>query len=168
MSDPMPDTFEAQLRAAARDIVETDLAAAPPVDVAAAAAIVAATPAATAAPSAPAPRPARRIALWPTVGAAAACLAIGYVLPHPSSGTSAPAAPTAQVERIEVVRTDTVVTTRPIVRTVVRTVEHPVVQTVEVVRTDTIVVAPPAAAPRHAPRSLADDGFIYAYSVDDE
>lgn len=201
----MPDntfsSFEDQLLAGARDIVDADLAAAPAVDPSAAEAIVAATPSAAApstaeaieATSRPAvvgvataavgtadagaassaavmpPAKTRRVALWPTIGAAAACLAIGYVLPHPQQGGAEPASPTARVERVEVVRTDTVYRERIVPQTVERIVERPVVQTVEVVRTDTITVPSTAVPqPKHAPRSLANDGFVYAFNTIDE
>lgn len=166
MSDNTFTSFEDQLRAAARDIVQADLATAPRADASAAEAIVAASPVAPARP--------RRVALWPTIGAAAACLAIGYVLPHPQQGGAEPKAPTARVERVEVVRTDTIYRERIVPQTVERVVERPVAQTVEVVRTveivrtDTITVPAPVSPPRHAPRSLANDGFIYAFNTIEE
>lgn len=158
-------SFEAQLRAASRDIVTTDLATAPTADPAAAEAIVAAAPVA-AADTVVAARP-RRVALWPTVATAAACLALGYVLPHPQQEKTVSQRPSARVERIETVRTDTVYRERRILQTVERIVERPVIQTVEVVRVDTVVVAPAETHP-HAPRSLANDGFIYAFNTMDE
>lgn len=172
MSDNTFSSFEDQLFAGARDIVNADLAAAPAADPAAAETIVAAAkPAAAEAivPAAPvaAARP-RRVALWPTIGAAAACLAIGYVLPHPQQGGAEPEAPTARVERVEVVRTDTIYRERIVPQTVERVVERPVVQTVEVVRVDTISVPTAAPQPKHAPRSLANDGFVYAFNTIDE
>lgn len=162
MSDNTFSSFEDQLLAGARDIVDADLAAAPAVDPSAAGAIASASHSA-----APAPK-SRRVALWPTIGAAAACLAIGYVLPHPQQGEAEPEAPTARVERVEVVRTDTVYRERIVPQTVERVVERPVVQTVEVVRTDTITVPAAAPQPKHAPRSLANDGFVYAFNTIDE
>lgn len=168
MSDNTFSSFEDQLFAAAHDIVQADLANAPAADPSAAEAIVAAakpTAAEAIVPAAPvaAARP-RRVALWPTIGAAAACLAIGYVLPHPQQGGAEPEAPTARVERVEVVRTDTIYRER----IVPQTVERPVVQTVEVVRVDTISVPAAAPQPKHAPRSLANDGFVYAFNTIDE
>lgn len=159
MSDHTLSPFEAQLRAAANDIVQADLATAPAVDPAAAETIVAAG-------STVAARP-RRVALWPTVATAAACLALGYVLPHPQQEETVSQRPSARVERIETVRTDTVYRERRILQTVERIVERPVIQTVEVVRVDTVVVAPAETHP-HAPRSLANDGFIYAFNTMDE
>lgn len=159
MSDNTFSSFEDQLFAAAHDIVQADLASAPAADSAAAEAIVVAS------------RPVaktRRVALWPTIGAAAACLAIGYVLPHPQQGGAEPEAPTARVERVEVVRTDTIYRERIVPQTVERVVERPVVQTVEVVRVDTISVPAAAPQPKHAPRSLANDGFVYAFNTIDE
>lgn len=164
MSDNTFTSFEDQLFAGARDIVNADLAAAPAADPAAAEAIVAASSVAVMPPA-----KTRRVALWPTIGAAAACLAIGYVLPHPQQGGAEPEVSTARVERVEVVRTDTVYRERIVPQTVERVVERPVVQTVEVVRTDTITVPSTAVPqPKHAPRSLANDGFVYAFNTIDE
>lgn len=171
----MPDnhdlTFEAQLRAAARDIVTTDLSAVPAVDPEAATAAIIAAASAPAAAISPAPtHQPRRFALWPTIAAAAVCLAIGYILPHPAPAVAEdPVVTTARAERSEVVvHTDTIYRERIVRQTVERIVERPVVQTVEVVRVDTVRTAIPAAQPKHAPRSLANDGFIYAYNTTDE
>ncbi|MDO4212441.1 MAG: hypothetical protein Q4D23_12145 [Bacteroidales bacterium] len=163
MSDNTFSSFEDQLLAGARDIVNADLTAAPAADPAAAKAIVAASSVAVMPPA-----KTHRVALWPTIGAAAACLAIGYVLPHPQQGGAEPEAPTARVERVEVVRTDTIYRERIVPQTVERIVERPVVQTVEVVRVDTISVPAAAPQPKHAPRSLANDGFVYAFNTIDE
>lgn len=163
MSDHTLSPFEVQLRDAARDIVQADLASAPAADPAAAEAIVAAAERTTSAVAAPpvAARP-RRIALWPTVAAAAACLALGYMLPHPTADEQKVAqdnaAPVAVAEPVEIVRTDTVYRDRP----VPQIIERPVVQTVEVVRVDTVVVPAPAVRQGHAPRSFGNDGFVYA------
>lgn len=161
MSDIQFNSFEDQLRAAAHDIVQADLATAPATDPAAAQAIVAADTVVQAS------KP-RRVALWPTIGAAAACLALGYVLPHPQQDEAVGQSPTTRVERIEVVRTDTVYRERRVPQTVERIVERPVVQTVEVVRVDTVIVSPADVQPKHAPRSLSNDGFIYAFNTVDE
>lgn len=164
MSDHTLSPFEDQLRAAAHDIVQADLAAAPAADPAAAEAIVAAaerTASAVVAPPVAAGRP-RRIALWPTVAAAVACLALGYILPHPTADEQKPAldkvSSVAVAEPVEIVRTDTVYRDRP----VPQIIERPVVQTVEVVRVDTVVVPAPAVRQGHAPRSFGNDGFAYA------
>lgn len=178
----MPDntlrSFEEQLRAAARDIVTTDLAAAPPVSAVDASAIVAASR------PAPAGQPRRILPSFGgargrfTVAAAAACLVVGYVLPHPDQPTSEADRPqTVRVETVERVRVDTVYRDRIVPQTVERIVERPVVKTVEVVREvnpapegsgDVVSPPSPATPPRHAPRSLANDGFIYAFNTIDE
>lgn len=192
MPDNTFNTFEEQLRAAAHDIVAADLATAPAASPADAAAIVAA--------SRPAPaEPSRRILpsfggargmgreMLPsfggvrgrfTVAAAAACLVVGYVLPHPAQPTSeADRQQTVRVETVERVRVDTVYRDRIVPQTVERIVERPVIQTVEVVREvnpapegsgDVVDPPSPATPPRHAPRSLANDGFIYAFNTIDE
>lgn len=171
----MPDntlrSFEEQLRAAAHDIVAADLATAPAASPADASAIVAA--------SRPAPaEQSRRFAIWPTVAAAAACLVVGYVLPHPTQPTSeANGQQTVRVETVERLRVDTVYRDRIVPQTVERIVERPVVKTIEVVREvnpapegsgDVVSPPSPATPPRHAPRSLANDGFIYAFNTIDE
>lgn len=171
MPDNTFNTFEEQLRAAAHDIVAADLATAPAASPADAAAIVAASR------PAPAEHP-RRFALWPTVAAAAACLVVGYVLPHPEQPTSeANGQQTVRVETVERVRVDTIYRDRIVPQTVERIVERPVVKTVEVVREvnpapegsgDVVSPPSPATPPRHAPRSLANDGFIYAFNTIDE
>lgn len=191
MSHNSFNSFEEQLKAAARDIVTADLAKAPVADPAAAEAIVAASgtvaagSATIAADSAtmadgsaavslaPAPVPAaapqsHRIALWPIVGAAAACLVLGYLLPHPSAVTTEGAVPTARVEKVEIVRTDTIYRDRTVPQMVEHIIERPVVQTVEVVRVDTVEVPAPTPRPKHAPRSLGNDGFVYAYNTSAE